>query len=115
MKSFNDKNFALIFNRLVSPSHAEADRRDWRVDEVGFHRERYSFWGQAYAFSIDVYTLHCTAKSSWKLMVVRESWWSGDRRKAVRTSQWGKLVSGNKSAAMSWFRRQASRIDSRAK
>lgn len=106
MRGFNDASFTLVFNRLVSASNMRLDKDEWQVGEVSFQRQRHSYWGHEYAFSVEIYTLRARARESWELMVVRENWWGGGHA-PVRTSQWGKLVAGSKSAALDWFRRQS--------
>jgi len=111
LKTFNDKSFSLIFNRLVSEAAGSFDWNDWRVDDVGFQRQRHTHWGRNHSFSLDIYTLRGATPRRWELIVVRETWWGPDRRKSLRSSQWAKLIGGSKAAALGWFRREAREFD----
>ena len=94
MRGFNDAAFTLLFNRLVSASNLHLDKDEWQVADVGFQRQRHSYWGHDYAFSVEIYTLRCVSRETWELMVVRENWWDGGGHAPVKSSQWGKLIGG---------------------
>jgi len=111
LRGFNDAAFTFLFNRLVSASNLHLDKDEWQVADVGFQRQRHSYWGHDYAFSVEIYTLRCLSREKWELMVVRENWWDGGGHAPVKSSQWGKLIGGSKSAALDWFRRQADEIE----
>lgn len=111
MRGFNDAAFTFLFNRLVSASNLHLDKDQWRVADVNFHRQRHSYWGHDYAFSVEIFTLRCHSQGNWELMVVRENWWDAGGHAPVKSSQWGKLISGSKVAALDWFHQQAVEIE----
>jgi len=111
LKSFSDSRFALLFNRIVSATNPRLEKDGWRAAEVEFRRERHNYWGRDYAFSMEIYTLRSVSKDKWELLVVRENWWTGDRRNTVRSGHWGKLVSGRRDSVLAWFKRQRDALD----
>lgn len=55
------------------------------------------------SFQIDVHRLILPARSGWTLLFVRETWWSADRKKAIRDSSWTHLESGDRHNVPRWF------------
>ncbi|MFO1186451.1 MAG: hypothetical protein U1E87_02765 [Alphaproteobacteria bacterium] len=102
MKSFTDARFAFAFNRLVSSANVRGDIDFWEIEGVAITRERHNHRSPGYAFSLEVFRLHAMQRPEWDLIVVRQHWW-GPRHTPIRSSQWAKLLAGNKAAALGWF------------
>ncbi|MFN4163578.1 MAG: hypothetical protein ACK4GK_03315 [Ferrovibrio sp.] len=105
MKSFTDSRFANIFALLVG-SNRDPQCDAWSVGDTVWTRERYGHWGQQASFQLETIVVDQPRAPAWRIMVVREHWWHGPERVAVRSGQWGKLVSGDRKAALKWFERQ---------
>lgn len=110
MKGFNDTKFGLAFNRIMSGDRSEPGRREWEIAGVQVRRDRHSYSGQGYSFATEAYTLTSLGRTKWELLIVKEYWWDA-QHVAVRSSQWGKLLSGSKSAALDWFRVRSAELE----
>ena len=42
-------------------------------------------------------------KRGWSLIVVKEYWWAGREKDAMRMPHWAKLNSGQRSDVLEWF------------
>ncbi len=106
MKSFASTSFFRVFNGVVRESDAASAARVWSKDGVDWARERHSYRGPTYQFSIDVYVGTRDGKKGWSVLVVREAWWTCDHPDPRRHTQSAHLISGSRADALAWFRRQ---------
>lgn len=106
MKSFTDTRFANALARLLTAGNRDPQVDRWTIDETTWRRERHGFCGQAASFQLETLTIEHSQKPTWRIMVVREYWWHGPERKAMRSGQWLKPINGERKAALTWFERQ---------
>jgi hypothetical protein len=111
MKSFTDARFTHALARLLTARNRNPQVDSWTVGDTAWLRERHGFWGQAASFQLETLTIEHSKNPAWRIMVVREHWWHGPERKAVRSGQWVKLIGGEREAALKWFERQEALMD----
>ena len=111
MKSFTDTRFTNAFARLLTAGNRNPQVDHWTFDDTAWLRERHGFWGQAASFQLETLIVEHAGAPAWRIMVVREHWWHGPERKAVRSGQWVKLIDGERKAALKWFERQETLMD----
>jgi hypothetical protein len=95
-----------IFNRLVRPHDGVRAGASWSLDGVEWSHTRHAFRCAEYQFSIDAYIGHRRGKGGWRLMVLCEGWWAAGKDDPFKNSQTAHLLSGDRAAALAWFRRQ---------
>ncbi len=106
MKSFNDALFANRFMRISMATCPGHQINNWQVAGVAWCRDRHSYYGQAYSFQCDAYTLTFSGRRSWAILYVNETWWDEAGKAVVRSTHWGRLLRGNKSDVFAWFKAQ---------
>jgi len=103
VKSFSESRFFNLLARLQAASNPHATIDRWSFDGVDWRRERQSHWAQDYAYQLEQQILTHAGRPAWSLLVIAETWWGPDRKTALRQTQWGRVVSGSKPAALAWF------------
>jgi hypothetical protein len=105
MRGVNNRNFFNSWQILYRATCPGASEARWRVDDVEWRKDRHSFFGSAYAISLEVHLLSRAARggAGWVLMVVVENWWS-DKHDALKTSTWARVVEGTQKAVVAWMR-----------
>jgi hypothetical protein len=106
MRRLGDASFFRLFDRIVSSKNPGHKLDSFVVDGVTWLHERHGFSGQAYSFSLEVFTGSCAGRQSWGLTVVKEYWWKGDRSKIAKNTQWAVLDSGRRADVIAWFQKQ---------
>lgn len=81
------------------------------LGDTAWLRERHGFWGRTASFQLETLIVEHSKPPAWRIMVIREHWWHGPERKAVRSGQWVKLIDGERKAALKWFERQEALMD----
>ncbi len=105
MKSLADKSFFNLFDRLVSRGNPAIENVQWRHARADWHRERHSYAGRAYGFTVET-TIVDGGTPQWTLLVVREYWWAGSKNKDVKSTRWAKVTSGEQRDVLAWMRQQ---------
>ena len=62
MKNFTSPSFCRLFDLLMSTHNPGFRRSKWTLDGVDCGRERHSFTGQQYGFSVEIFTFSRLAK-----------------------------------------------------
>lgn len=104
--SFNDAQFANRFSRVYIATNPGMKLSQWEVNGVSWHRDRHSYYGQAYAFRCDAHTLVYKGRKPWAILYVDETWWDEAAKNVVRSNHWGRQLNGSKIDAHSWFKMQ---------
>lgn len=78
----------------------------WRVGNVEWARDRHVHWGPDISFHIEIHRIVCKSgeRIVWSLLVVSERWFGEDRDKALRVTEFAKLLSGRADTVTAWFR-----------
>jgi len=97
-----DRNFFNLFLGLASRTNPKRDCDEWEVAGVGWRRQRHVLWGSV-SYQLEIYELERKGRGAWKLLFVREMWWSSDRREAIRDGCWTHLESGSRRDVLAWF------------
>lgn len=105
-----NKTFFSLFVRLVAATNSNRDCEEWQVSGVRWRRQRHSLWASA-SFQIEMHELRHTARPTWTFLFVRETWWSADRRRAIRDACWTHLESGNRRDVLRWFEEREKELD----
>jgi hypothetical protein len=106
MKNFTSPSFFRLFDLLMSTHNPGFKRSKWVLDGVDCTRERHSFTGQQYGFSVEIFTFTRAAKRGWTLMVVKEYWWIGEDSKDTKALRWARPTGGRRNDIIAWFREQ---------
>lgn len=106
MKNFTSPSFFRLFDLLMSTHNPGFKRSKWTLDGVDCGRERHSFTGQQYGFSVEIFTFSRVGKRGWTLMIVKEHWWIGEDGKGTKALRWARPTSGRRNDIIAWFREQ---------
>lgn len=112
MKSLARPSFFRLFELLLSRGNPGLKKSAWMYEGMAFERERHSFAGPKYDVVLEIYTLTATGRRRWSLMVVKEHWWVGSQRTALRDAHWAKPLSGQRADIMAWLREKERQFDS---
>jgi len=96
MKNFTSPSFFRLFDLLMSTHNPGFKRSKWTLDGVDCGRERHSFTGQQYGFSVEIFTFSRVGKRGWTLMIVKEHWWIGEDGKDTKALRWARPTSGRR-------------------
>ena len=110
MKSFAHPSFFRLFDLLLSLTNPGLKRSHWMHDGVQFERERHSVTGPKHGLAIEIFTLTCSGRYGWSLMVIKEYWWAGEDSKALKNLRWARPINGQRSDILSWLRAQDAKI-----
>ena len=113
MKSVASPPFFRVFDMLVNSTNHNRTLSQWSIDGVECERDRHSFTGPKYGLTVEVFTLTRPGKRGWSLIVVKEYWWAGKEKEAMRMPHWAKLNSGERSDVLEWFRGQERALQER--
>ena len=105
MKRIGDPAFFRIVDRLLAFDAARATATHWTIDGVDWRRERHSFAGHAYGFSVEVTIGTRPPPAGWVLMVVKEYWRAPDGE-SIRNGQWAHIEKGSRSDVIAWLEKQ---------
>lgn len=106
MKTFSSPSFFRTFDLLPSTTNPGKEHLRWMVGGVEWERERHSFAGPNYCVALEVFTLMHPGHDGWRLRVIKQFWWSGTQKDALKSIRWVRPVGGRASNAIAWFRRQ---------
>ena len=104
MKNFTSPSFFRLFDLLMSTHNPGFKRSKWTLDGVDCGRERHSFTGQQYGFSVEIFTFSRVGKRGWTLMIVKEHWWIGEDGKDTKALRWARPTRGRRNDIIAWFR-----------
>jgi hypothetical protein len=111
MKTFASLSFFRTFDLLLSTTNPGLERSRWTFEYVEWERERHSFTGPNYRLSLEVFTLTHTGRDGWGLMVVKEFWWAGSEKDALKTTSWARPLGARTGNAIAWFRGQQAALE----
>ncbi|KAJ0344168.1 hypothetical protein COL154_014030 [Colletotrichum chrysophilum] len=110
MKTLADPSFFRLIHALIDESHSDTRRTQWTHRGVEWSRVHHSFTGPLWGFGIHQYLLTGPAPRGWSLIVVRENWWSTVDDSVLRSTQWAKQLSGQRSHVWEWLHREENRL-----
>lgn len=105
-----NRQFFILFVRLVQASNPDRDCDEWQLAGVRWRRARHVHWAST-SFQLEVHRLTHAARPSWSLLFVRETWWASNRRRAIRDASWTHLESGSRRDVMKWFEQREVELD----
>jgi hypothetical protein len=104
MKSLADAAFFRAFDGLASAGNAGLKRATWSFAGADWQRARHSFSCADYSFAVEVFAVTRAGRPAWRLIVVKEHWWAGPEREAVKRVQWARPAEGEAAAILAWLR-----------
>ncbi len=110
MKRIGDASFFRIVDQLLAFDATRATVAQWTIDAVEWRRERHSYSGSTYGFSVEVTTATKSPPAGWVLMVVKEYWRASDGE-STRTAQWAHIEKGSRSEIVAWLENQKRRLE----
>lgn len=110
MKRIGDPSFFRIVDQLLAFDAARATATRWTIDGVEWRRERHSYSGSGYGFSVEVTTGTRPPPAGWVLMVVKEYWRAPDGE-SLRNGQWAHIETGSRTDVVAWLERQKVRLE----
>lgn len=111
MKTLADASFFRAFDRVVAAGNPGLKRAQWTFAEVDWLRERHSFTGADHGFSVEVFRLTRGGRSTWTLLLVKEHWWGGPKKDAVKQLQWARPLAGRGADVLVWLRERERLLD----
>jgi hypothetical protein len=111
VRSLARPSFFRMFDLLLSTTNPGLKLSRWTHDDVEFERERYSLTGTKHGLAIEIFTLTCTGRRGWSLLVVKEYWWAGPEAEVLKSTRWARPTRGRRSDLMAWLRVQESDLD----
>jgi hypothetical protein len=106
MKSFVGPSFFRLFDLLMGATNSSLKHVHWSIDGVDCERERHSFTGRAHSFAVETFTLTRQGRRGWRLLVVKEYWWTGQAADAARIRRWARPTGGNRRDILAWLQAQ---------
>ena len=106
MSRLTGANFMRQWRDVCSRTNPGQRLDSWRAGNVEWTRDRHVHWGPDISFHIEIHRLVCKSgeRILWSLLVVSERWFGEDREKALRTTEFTKLLAGKSEAVAAWFR-----------
>jgi hypothetical protein len=104
MKNFASASFFRIFDNWVRPRELPPDDPHWSIEGVDWTRTRQIFRNTDYGYSTEVFVGVRSGARPWKIIIVHEAWWVGKKTDTARTGHWAQLISGDRTAALAWFK-----------
>jgi hypothetical protein len=98
---------------LLAEANPTLQLKSWSYRGASWNRERHSFNGVICGFAVDRHLISRPNPNGWTLLFVREIWW-GENDKTIRSTEWAKLLSGNRSKILEWLRLEERRILARS-
>jgi hypothetical protein len=98
---------------LLAEANPTLQLKSWSYRGAGWQRERHSFNGVICGFAVDRYLISKPNSNGWTLLFVKEIWW-GENDKTIRSTEWAKLLSGNRFKILEWLRFEERRILARS-
>lgn len=113
MRTFADPSFFRLIHTLIGEANSDLRSKAFAHRGAHWNRERHSFNGVVYGFAVDRYLISKPNPNGWCLLFVKEIWW-GENDKTIRSTEWAKLLSGNRSKILEWLRLEERRILARS-
>ncbi|HUK10318.1 MAG TPA: hypothetical protein VLX09_20775 [Stellaceae bacterium] len=103
MANLNSSGFLNCWQIVYRATLPSPDCERWHASGVDWRRQRHTYMGGGYSFTLEVHTLAFapTDKPHWSLMVVVEHWRQGDKD-VLRSTTWARRLSGSTAAITSW-------------
>jgi hypothetical protein len=98
---------------LLAEANPTLRLKSWSYRGASWNRERHSFNAVVCGFAVDRYLISKPNPNGWTLLFVKEIWW-GENDKTIRSTEWAKLLSGNRSKILEWLRLEERRILTRS-
>lgn len=115
MKSLSDAVFFRVFDHLVDAANPGNKRKSWAFAGAEWRRDRYSISCADYSLVVEAFTVCHAGRGAWKLMIVKEHWWSEDQDSVIRNNRWARPLHGRRSDILAWFRKQEQEIIERGR
>jgi hypothetical protein len=110
MRSFASPSFFRLFDMLMSASNPSFKHARWSFEGVDCEHERHNFTGRAHGFAIETFTLSRPGRRGWRLLVVKEYWWTEQSSAAARMTRWARPIGGRRGDIIAWLRTQDSAL-----
>ncbi|HXI86943.1 MAG TPA: hypothetical protein VNH64_05760, partial [Parvularculaceae bacterium] len=104
MKSLGDAGFFRVFDALAGDGNPGLVLKSWTHEGADWRRDRTSLSSPEYSFIAEVFTLAHAARPKWTLLVVKEHWWAGEEKNAIKSARWARPMAGRKADILAWFR-----------
>ena len=98
---------------LVGEANKDLRLKTFAHRGVDWNRERHSFSGVVYGFAVDRYLISKPNPNGWSLLFVKEIWWD-ENDKTIRSTEWAKQLSGDRSKIFEWLRSEERRVIGRS-
>ncbi len=113
MKTLANTSFFRMFDLLVGSSNPGLKLDSWEVAGVQFERDRHSYGGHSYCFTIDLFLLTRPSRRGWQFLVAKEYWWDGGHKRPLKTQHWSLPIAGSRRDIMTWLRERERALDRR--
>lgn len=113
MRTFADPSFFRLIHTLIGEANSDLRFKTFAHRGVHWNRERHSFNGVVYGFAVDRYLISTPNPNGWSLLFVKEIWWD-ENDKTIRSTEWAKPLSGDRSKILEWLRLEERRILARS-
>ncbi|MBI1364917.1 MAG: hypothetical protein GC153_03045 [Alphaproteobacteria bacterium] len=104
MKALGDASFFHAFETIADAGNPGHHQKSWRHEGACWRRDRQSISCAEYTLIAEVFTVAHETRPKWTLLVVKEHWWAGEEKDAVRSQRWARPISGRRSDILAWFR-----------
>ena len=113
MRTFADPSFFRLIHTLIGEANSDLRFKTFAHRGANWNRERHSFNGAACGFAVDRYLISKPNPNGWSLLFVKEIWWD-QNDKTIRSTEWAKPLSGDRSKILEWLRLEERRILARS-
>jgi hypothetical protein len=113
VRTFADPSFFRLIRTLIGEANPDLRFKTFAHRGADWNRERHSFNGVVYGFAVDRYLISTPNPNGWSLLFVKEIWWD-ENNKTIRSTEWAKPLSGNRSKVLEWFRLEERRMLARS-
>ena len=111
MKTLSSSAFFRTFDLLVGISNPGLKLDAWEIAGVQVERGRHSYGSQTYSFAVDVFVLTRAGKRGWQLLVTKQYWWDGGRKRAIKAQAWSQVLAGSRREIMAWLREREQMLE----
>jgi hypothetical protein len=109
VRTFADPSFFRLIHTLIGEANSDLRFKTFAHRGANWNRERHSFSGAGCGFAVDRYLISKPNPNGWRLLFVKEIWWD-ENDKTIRSTEWAKPLSGDRSKILEWLRLEERRI-----
>jgi hypothetical protein len=113
VRTFADPSLSRLIHTLLGEANSDLRRKTFAHRGANWTRERHSFNGAVCGFAVDRYLITKPNPNGWSLLFVKEIWWD-ENDKTIRSTEWAKPLSGDRSKILEWLRSEERRILARS-